>query len=162
MPKKESKIGMAEAEAALIQCHGIISDSADLLHVARTAMYWRVKHSPRLQEVARQAREAVLDKAEVNIYNRVLKGDLKVSQWMLTRIGRDRGYGRVEEMRHTGPDGGAVRLSTVVKQELDAGCISDIIGILADAGVLPTGVVEAIEALPDSPADGVHPAPTDA
>ena len=47
-------------------------------------------------------RTKVLDKAESNLINGICEGDSGDSKWVLSRLGRDRGYGDKQEVEHTG------------------------------------------------------------
>jgi hypothetical protein len=156
------QLDFQQIERALLDAHGITSVAAAALGIGRATLDGRIRQSPRLREVVRHARAEILDDAEWNVFRRVEKGDLKLSLWVLSRLGRERGYGKIEEVRHAGPDGETLKVETTLRRELDVGGLSDVLGILADAGVIPAGVVPTPEEGVDSSDDGVHSAHPDA
>lgn len=83
----------AQIEAALRSHAGIMSFAAKALGVTRSAVHIRVDRSPRLQAVAAEVRETILDAAEGNIAKAINKGDVQTSRWYAERLGQGRGYG---------------------------------------------------------------------
>lgn len=82
---------------AIRRARGLLSYAADALGVTRWALYKFVEQHPELYEVIEEARERTLDLAENNILSKVDSGDYNASQFVLSRLGRNRGYGEKVE-----------------------------------------------------------------
>ncbi|HWI05563.1 MAG TPA: hypothetical protein VNT52_17285 [Acidimicrobiales bacterium] len=89
---------MEEVTNALETSGGVIGYAARKLRCSRTALYNFIARHPELEDVRTQAREAILDTAEHNVIAAVKGGDLKVSRWLLDRLGRHRGYTTRQEV----------------------------------------------------------------
>ena len=94
-----SRIPIDVLEQLLREHYGNISTVAEELGLPRARVYERIRKSPRLQSVLQQARETIKDIAERNIFRKVMQGDIPTSQWLLARLGRERGYGdKIEQI----------------------------------------------------------------
>lgn len=82
---------------AIRQARGLLSYAADALGVTRQALYLYVDAHPELHDVINEARERTLDLAENNILTKLDTGDYNASQFILSRLGRNRGYGEKVE-----------------------------------------------------------------
>lgn len=82
---------------AIRRARGLLSYAADTLGVSRQALYLYVEQHPELYEVIEEARERTLDVAENNILTKLDAGDMNASQFILSRLGRNRGYGEKVE-----------------------------------------------------------------
>lgn len=105
------KITSAQIETALRANFGNVSQCAKSLGCTRHTLWTRIQRSSHLQQVLQECRETIKDIAEGNIFRRVVRGDIGCSQWVLARLGRDRGYGDKVE----------TPLSGVITVELDWG-----------------------------------------
>lgn len=73
----------------------------------RNAIYQMMERHPDLREIRDWAQERIVDIAEHNMWEAVRKKDLKASRYILSSLGRSRGYG-VQRHEHSGPDGGPI------------------------------------------------------
>lgn len=78
--------------AALEATGGLIAPAARRLGVSRQTVYRATQTYPTVKQALDDAREALLDVAEDNIFRAASEGDVPTSKWLLERLGRDRGY----------------------------------------------------------------------
>lgn len=111
-PHHQPKVEDREIAKALIATSGNISAAARLLSqmnisapladrvlgsktlIARSYVKKRIDCSPSLQALLENIRETLLDDAEANIAREVMVGKLEESKFVLTTLGRSRGYVR--------------------------------------------------------------------
>jgi hypothetical protein len=84
---------------AIRKCRGNLSATARTLGLRRRKLKERVDRVPALVSVWREELEALLDRAEENIYASVYEGDHRASIFVLRTLGRDRGYCESTELR---------------------------------------------------------------
>lgn len=82
---------------AIRRARGLLSYAADILEITPQALYQYVDAHPELHDVIDEARKKTLDKAEHNLLTKIDEGDVGVSQFILSRLGRNRGYGEKVE-----------------------------------------------------------------
>jgi hypothetical protein len=82
----------ADFIAALEATGGLIAPAARRLGVSRQTVYRATQTYPTVKQALDDAREALLDVAEDNIFRAASAGDVPTSKWLLERLGRDRGY----------------------------------------------------------------------
>lgn len=97
----------SEYAKAIIMARGRVSHAARLLDVSHSAVIKRIKNSEFLQMVKETAIEERLDNAEEALDSLVEKENLGAIQFLLSTLGKDRGYVRREE-RSTTVQGGVV------------------------------------------------------
>lgn len=78
---------------ALLSSHGLVTRAAKKIGCSHVTVRERVKASPELQEVQRQAREPMVDDAEHGLRLAVKKQKPWAVALTLRTLGRDRGYG---------------------------------------------------------------------
>lgn len=93
----------AAIEKALISEMGNLAAVARKLKMRRGALLDRINTSPDLTVTLDDRREEVIDTAQSNMFTATMAGDLKASKFILTTIGKERGY--QTSLAHTGPDG---------------------------------------------------------
>lgn len=91
------------AELALRNSGGLVTDAAAQLRVSRRVLCEFMVQHPELEEVRQDATEELLDLAEDWIRKKVERGSDKAIQFVLDRLGGDRGWGRKSSssVRHT-------------------------------------------------------------
>lgn len=67
-----------------------------------------VNNSPKLKRMFEAEREIVLDMAESTLFNSIRAGDTSDAKWLLSRLGKERGYAERKEL--TGADGEPVEV----------------------------------------------------
>ena len=96
--KSLSAIGEDRVIEALVSTQGNISMGAEKLGVnRRTISRWLVKN-PQLRALVSEQRDRLLDKAEENVFEAVMQGDLKMSMFVLRTLGKNRGYTERKEV----------------------------------------------------------------
>lgn len=97
----EAKIDDRAIAVALVHHQGNLSAaarrlSADLqTRVKRSYVSKRIDASPALQLLLEDIQESLVDDAEATVAKAVLAGHLESSKFLLTTLGRDRGYSKV-------------------------------------------------------------------
>lgn len=79
--------------------------------ITRDAIYKLMQAHPDLKEVRDWAVDRIVDIAEHNLWQSVRNGDIKASRFVLTSLGRSRGYG-VQRLEHANPDGSPIAPQT--------------------------------------------------
>ena len=75
-----------------------------------------IKNSDKLAKMFEAEREIVLDMAESTLFNSIKAGDTSDAKWLLSRLGKERGYAERKEL--TGADGEAIELTMKQLREL--------------------------------------------
>lgn len=75
--------------------------------IHRNALYRMIERHPDLKEIREWAQERIVDIAEHNMWQAAQKGDLKACRYILSSLGRGRGYG-VQRLEHANPDGSPI------------------------------------------------------
>lgn len=89
---KISDYSVAELEYFLIEELGNITAVANRLHVTRSQLKNRIDTSPELKLAQGEIIQSILDKAENNVFQAIEAGDVKESKFLLSNLGKDRGY----------------------------------------------------------------------
>ncbi len=118
MDSDTSKNGRRVSDAAIAseiaaQC-GNVSAIARVLKMRRGAVQDRINVSPDLISILEENREGVIDDSEMNMFKAVKKGDLLASKFILSTIGKNRGYGTRTEL--TGLDGAAIAATVTYRR----------------------------------------------
>lgn len=87
-----TKVTDADVYRELIAQSGNIGATARTLRVSRQWLKGRIERKAALVSILQDMRETVIDQAEVNVFNDVLKNDPTANRFVLTTIGKDRGY----------------------------------------------------------------------
>lgn len=98
-------------EQAIPGSGGIISTIAKRVGCDWSTARKRIRESPKLTELYNNERETILDMAESTIFTSIRNGDTQDAKWLLSRLGKDRGYSERQEI--TGRDGEAVAFTVV-------------------------------------------------
>lgn len=96
--------------------HGLMSVAAEKLGCSRACIFNRVGKSKTLQGIRDEAREAMKDRSEARLFERIDGKDLQAIMYYLDRMGRDRGYGVVS--KHEIEQEGRVDLSQFTPAQL--------------------------------------------
>lgn len=83
----------AQIIQALEDCNGVISNAADKIGMKPSAMQNRLTRSPKLADVRKQCKEKIVDSAETGLFAAVKARKPWAIKLVLSRLGRDRGYG---------------------------------------------------------------------
>ena len=105
MSQKKSLMAIGEDRAikALVSTRGNVSRAAEKLGGnRRTISRWMVQF-PHLRELVSEQRDRLLDKAEDNVFEAVMQGDLKMSMFVLRTLGKNRGYTERREVSQPTP-----------------------------------------------------------
>lgn len=76
---------------------GVIAAVARFYQVERQTVYNWLDHYD-MHDAIRDARDDIIDVAEANMFRAVQAGDLDISKFVLTRLGRARGWGNSVEV----------------------------------------------------------------
>lgn len=93
---------------ALMTCGGIIDTAAEKLGMPRSTLWSRVQRTEALQEAREEGKQKILDAAESALFKAVREGKAWATKFVLSRLGRGRGYGASLELE--GNAGGTVHV----------------------------------------------------
>ena len=93
---------LEDVAAALVSAEGSVACAADMLGIGRQQLHNYIARTPDIQDLRDQYRESVLDRVERNVHKRALNGDWKAERFILTTLGRVRGYGNKTTIEHEG------------------------------------------------------------
>ncbi len=82
-----------EIEKALLSASGVLAHAATALGMSRQGLWKRIKGNAALEETRDTARAELLDAAESQLFKAVRAGKPWAIRFVLTRLGRERGYG---------------------------------------------------------------------
>ena len=109
----------SDFERAIVGSGGVISTIAKRMGCNWSTARKRIYESPRLLSLYNDERETILDMAESTIFNNIKNGDTQDAKWLLSRLGKNRGYAERREI--TGSDGNpAIKEIQIVYAEPDA------------------------------------------
>lgn len=91
-----------EIAFAIIDCGGYISAIAKTLGCKIESIRNAINSNPELKELVYEQREELLDNAERGLVKAVNAGKLEAIKFVLSRLGRNRGYGQKLEVENTG------------------------------------------------------------
>ena len=94
----------ADMIAALIQNKGLQAYAADQLHCSRRTVYRYIKRYPAVQEAYEDALQASLDVAQKKLMDLVEHGDWRAIRFVLSTLGKDRGFTTRQEIVAAGDD----------------------------------------------------------
>lgn len=90
--KQASHITLGDIYSALVEARGNRSEAARNLGIRRPILSAKIDANPTLLALCQDLRESITDKAETNIFNEVERGDQSASRFVLSTLGKDRGY----------------------------------------------------------------------
>jgi Zn-dependent peptidase ImmA (M78 family) len=102
---------IAELEQAIKDKRGNLAAVARQFGVSRQAVHKRVKKSARLEDAYHEAKDSMLDNAELELYEQALSGNTSALIFLLKTQGKGRGY--TERTEITGADGAPVKIAFV-------------------------------------------------
>jgi len=91
-----------EIAFAIIDCGGYVSAIAKTLGCKIESIRNAINSNPELKELVYEQREELLDNAERGLVKAVNAGKLEAIKFVLSRLGRNRGYGQKLEVENTG------------------------------------------------------------
>ena len=95
--------------SAITMHRGRLGDAARSLGIRSTYIRKVIRENPMVMETWEQAKDVRVDIAETALDKAVKEGDVKAIVFLLSTLGKDRGYSsRVE---HTGKDGGEIEVT---------------------------------------------------
>ena len=97
-----AKLTKRRVAAALLEAHGVVAHAARLLGVTREHLSTYIGKHPDLQQVRDEARERLLDIAEEGLFEAVKKKRPWALQYVLSRLGKNRGYTERTEQEQVG------------------------------------------------------------
>lgn len=92
VPEERVTVTDGQIYTMLIEQKGNISATARELSVRRSTLKERIDKSAPLVALLNDMREGAVDQAEQNQFSDVEKGDGPASRFLLTTLGKDRGY----------------------------------------------------------------------
>lgn len=102
-----------EIAMALQASNGFLSDAAERLGMSAGQISNRIKSSDYLQDVLHFVREKIIDTATSQLVTLIQAGHFPAIKFLLERLGKERGFGNVEE-KHVKHSGGIVLLPAKV------------------------------------------------
>jgi hypothetical protein len=91
--KTRSRHTKKQVAQALVDNYGVISNTAKQLGISRQVLESRIKLNPDLRAIRDSARQSLLDVAESQLFKKVESGEDRSIFFVLTRLGKERGYG---------------------------------------------------------------------
>ena len=122
---------MAEIRDALEETHGAVYLAAERLELSPQALYARIKKSTELTVVRDGFRGRLIDTAELKLETAVQEGDLSAIKYVLSTLGKDRGYVQKQEVETNGHL--ELEIEEKTGPELDRN-IRRVLGILEPGG----------------------------
>lgn len=97
-----------QVEDALRKTYGLKSYTAKSLGCDLRTIEHYIKRYPSLQKVINEMRELKVDIGESKLMAGVQEGNPTLIQYLLSTLGKDRGFVKKSEQEHTGKDGGPI------------------------------------------------------
>jgi hypothetical protein len=94
---------------ALKKHKGMVYLTAKAIGCSPNTIYNHAKKHPEVQDAIDEARQEMIDVAEVALHRACLEGEYWAVQFCLKTIGRKRGYVDRQEHEFSGPEGSAIR-----------------------------------------------------
>jgi hypothetical protein len=93
-PRRRYRYRPAEVASAVRQCDGRLYAAADLLKCDRATVFRYVRLFPEVREAYEEARVVVIDRVDSKLIEAVDRGELPAVIFVLSHLGKDRGYTR--------------------------------------------------------------------
>lgn len=75
-----------------------VTTAAGMVGVTRQAIYKLIESDPEFAEQVKDAKERVLDTAQITVNRNVLNGDQRAAEYVLDNLGKERGFGRTKDI----------------------------------------------------------------
>lgn len=100
----EARMSVGDIVRAIKKAKGHIATAADILGCGAAILYIRARTESAIKEAIYEARERRVDLAETVLDHHLSKKkrSLKAAQFTLSRLGKDRGWGQVVDVKHSG------------------------------------------------------------
>ena len=121
-----------EVVQAAKAAHGMVSKAADILRCTPMTVHNYIRRHPTVAAAVEEARERMLDVAELTLFDNVKAGEAWAVCFFLKTQGKKRGYSERQEQVHSGPGGGPIRTEHRTEYRADAATIAESARILAD------------------------------
>lgn len=121
-----------DVHEAIVACRGNLTAVANVLRMPRSKLQKYIESRPLLVEALDGVRDSVIDQAEEHIFSAVADGDLNACRFVLTSIGKKRGYTTANVQ--LGKDGSATEEPVSVIDELYAKLLKSSKEQIADVG----------------------------
>ena len=129
-PKRQRQHTVAEYKKAIQQSNGILVNISEMLSVTRGAVTLFLNNHPQLRELVNQKRESWIDKAEDEMFNLIefqnrkdpvpaARVRQKSSEFILSRLGRHRGYVEKSEVSLSGGTDNKIEVEIIEIQRSD-------------------------------------------
>lgn len=97
-PPKHKGLTEKTIAEALQASAGMLTMAARKLGVGHSALCYRLDKSPALQAARIEAKESILDLAEIKLFENIKKGDNQAIMFLLRTKGKHRGYVEAEKV----------------------------------------------------------------
>lgn len=120
--KKARSAGYKVTDSQLIEAlrasSGLVTFAAKRITDAGTkispqAISERILRNPELKKIVDEISNAVLDMAEAALFKKIQGGDLGAICFLLKCKGKSRGYIERQEIEHSGPGGGPIKIDNI-------------------------------------------------
>ena len=112
--KSEKRVSDAAIASEIVEQCGNVSAIARELKMRRGAVQERINVSADLALILEENKEGIIDDSETNMFRAVKAGDLPASKFILSTIGKNRGYGTRTEL--TGLDGAPIAATVTYRR----------------------------------------------
>lgn len=117
--RQKARFSIHRIAWALRKGHGLVSTAAALVPCSTSVIYTALKKHPKLYDIIQQAREDMVDTAELSLRRRILDGEGWAVLFALRTQGRKRGYiEKVEQEISTTPGSAPLSQVTVNIQQI--------------------------------------------
>lgn len=93
---------LKDVKKAIREHRGNVTNAAATLGISRVALSYRISHNPKLKEIVKaervNKREEKVDIAESNIETMLNSKDWRATRYILSTLGRNRGYVERQEI----------------------------------------------------------------
>jgi hypothetical protein len=95
---QKRRVSLEAIEKTLRDTYGTVTVAAQRLGISRRQLYRRIARSSRLRETLEDAREVIIDTAELKLIQAIQNGEAWAISMTLKTIGRHRGYVERQEV----------------------------------------------------------------
>lgn len=120
MANKPQFSAAAVAEA-LLATAGIKTAAAKRVGCSTDTIDRYIARYPTVAQAYKEARASIIDKAESVLLQRLNNGEWDAAKFVLTTIGRDRGWGTKTDVELSGPDGAPLVFTMQIDRRDDDG-----------------------------------------
>lgn len=109
-PSKAERFTPDQIVAAIQQARGLVTVAARKAGCSTETIRTYCGKYPQCAAALEEARNTILDTGEQKLFDAVERGEQWAIVFLLTRLGKSRGYTERHELEHTGAGGGAIIL----------------------------------------------------